>query len=401
MRYTGTEPAVAQLAAAAWGRMPEMVENTFARIVAEMPVYRQERFVSHEHLRASCEENLRLLLRALSEPGAPDLSKAVETGRERARQGAPLPELLRAFRIGFTEIWQNLVDLAGADGDTGALVAATRGIWTLIDDYTEALTSAYRETVTTIMRTQHEKRLALLEALFTGATATQGMLWEIARVLDLSLDGTFVVVAAQTPALGHEPLPGIENALRQRHHASAWRLAPELQVGVVSLGAASGAQPVLALLKENATGRVGVSPVFTGLGNTARALHLARVALTGAKPGAVEVVQFAESPLAGLVASDPEASAQLAHQVLRPLLELPPEDRNVLLLTLRAWFDCRGSTKLVAERVFCHPNTVRHRLKKITDELGRSLADPADIAELGTALRALTLFPETERLPRS
>ncbi|TVT36879.1 PucR family transcriptional regulator [Amycolatopsis rhizosphaerae] len=401
MRYTGTEPAVAQLAAAAWVRMPKLVESAFTKIVAEIPVYRNERFVSHGQLRASCEENLRFLVGALRESGTPDLSSAVATGRERARQGAPLPELLRAFRIGFTEVWQSLVELAEADGDTDALVAATRGIWALIDDYTEALTSAYRETVASIVRTQHEKRLALLEALFSGATATQGVLWEIARMLDLSLDGTFVVVAAQTPGLGQEPLPGIENALRQRHHASAWRLSPELQAGVVSLRAPEGAEPVLALLKENATGRVGVSPVFSGLGNTARALHLARVALAGAMPGTVEVVQFTESPLAGLVASDPEASAHLAHQVLRPLLELPPEDRNVLLLTLRAWFDCRGSTKLVAERVFCHPNTVRHRLKKITDELGRSLADPADIAELGTALRALTLFPETAQLPRS
>ncbi|WAL67485.1 helix-turn-helix domain-containing protein [Amycolatopsis cynarae] len=401
MRYTGTEPAVAQLADAAWVRMPKLVESAFTKIVTEIPVYRNERFVSHGHLRTSCEENLRFLVGALRESGTPDLSKAVDTGRERARQGAPLPELLRAFRIGFTEVWQSLVELAEADGDTDVLVAATRGIWALIDDYTEALTSAYRETVAAIVRTQHEKRLALLEALFSGATATQGVLWEIAGLLDLSLDGTFVVVAAQTPGLGQEPLPGIENALRQRHHASAWRLSPELQAGVVSLRAPEGAEPVLALLKENATGRVGVSPVFSGLGNTARALHLARVALAGAMPGTVEVVQFTESPLAGLVASDPEASAHLAHQVLRPLLELPPEDRNVLLLTLRAWFDCRGSTKLVAERVFCHPNTVRHRLKKITDELGRSLADPADIAELGTALRALTLFPETAQLPRN
>ena len=111
------------------------------------------------------------------------------------------------------------------------------------------------------------------------------------------------------------------------------------------------------------------------------------------------MVQFNESPLAGLVASAPEASVQLAHHVLQPILDLPGDDRNVLLLTLRAWFECQGSTKLTSERMFCHPNTIRHRLKRITEELGRSLTDPADIAELGAALRALQMFPDTAHLP--
>ncbi|GAB3006564.1 PucR family transcriptional regulator [Amycolatopsis acidiphila] len=399
MRYTGAEPAVARLAAAARARLPEMTEDTFAHIIAEMPVYADARFVSHEKLWSSCDANLRFLLRALEEPGTPDLSQAAATGQERAHQGAPLPELLRAFRIGFTEVWQQFVELTGSDDDTAGLIAATRALWTLIDDYTETLTEAYRTTLAEITRTRHEKRLALVEALFAGGTATEGTLWDIARMLDLSLDGTYLVVAAETPGLGQEPLPGMENLLRERLYASAWRLTPELRVGVVSLRERNAADAVMGLLKENATGRIGVSPVFTGLGNTARALHLARVALSSLMPGTSGIVQFTESPLAGLVASDPEAAAQLAHQVLRPVLELPGEDRNVLLMTLRAWFDCRGSTKLIAERVYCHPNTVRHRLKRITDELGRSLTDPADIAELGTALRALTMFPDAAHLP--
>ena len=397
MRYAGAESVVAELAAAAWTLMPEMIDATFAKIVDEMAVYREERFVSHEDLRASCDANLRFLLRSLEEPSPPDLSKAAATGRERARLGAPLPEVLRAFRIGFTEVWQRFVDLGG--DDTGSVVRATRAIWCLMDDYIEVLTVTYRQTLAEITRRRHEKRLALVEALFAGGSVTGGTLWDIARVLDLTIDGTFLVVAAETPGLGQEPLPGIEKLLREKHHASAWRLTPDLQVGVVSLRDPTAADPVMKLLKENATGRVGVSPVFTGLGNTSRALHLARVALSSLMPGTSGIVQFTESPLAGLVASDPEASVQLAHQVLRPVLALPAEECNVLLLTLRAWFDCRGSTKLTAERVYCHPNTVRHRLKRITDELGRSLSDPADIAELGTALRALSMFPDAAHLP--
>ena len=69
------------------------------------------------------------------------------------------------------------------------------------------------------------------------------------------------------------------------------------------------------------------------------------------------------------------------------------------LLTLRAWFGCQGSTNLTAKQIYCHPNTVRLRLRRITEVLGRSLSDPADIAEVGTALRALNMFPGTAHLP--
>jgi hypothetical protein len=393
MPYTGAEPAVAELAAAVRARMPELVENTFARIVTELPGYREARFMSHEDLRALCETIVRLVVRALAEPGIPDLSPIADIGGERARQGAPLPELVRALRIGGTEVWQRFVAMAGHD--SGVLVAATSAVWTLTDECAEVLTAAYRETADEIMQTRHEKRLAVVEALFAGSTVDD----TLARLLELPVDGAFLVGAAETSGPGQKPLPGIENLLRERQHPSAWRLTPELQAGVVSLRDQHGADPVLALLKENATGRIGVSPAFTGLGNTARALHLARVALSSLLPGTSGIVQFNESPLAGLVASDPAASAQLAHQVLRPILEMPAEERHVLLLTLRAWFDCRGSTKLIAERVFCHPNTVRHRLRRITGELGRSLTDPADIAELGTALRVLTMFPDLARFP--
>jgi hypothetical protein len=392
---------VVELAAAVEARLPELIDRTVRQILDEIPVYGSGEFVTHEQLRASTAANLNLVMRALREAGPPDLSEASVTGRARALQGSPLPELLRAFRIGFTEVWNELVERAaqGAPGDLPSLVSATSAIWSLLDDYAESLTSTYRDTTAELMITQQKERSALVEALFAGSAVTQGALWDIARLLDLSLDGTFVVVAAETPGLGQEALPRIENRLRERNHGSAWRLTPDLQVGVVSLRDPHACDVVLDLLREEVHGRVGVSPVYTGLANTARALHLARVALSSLLPGRSGTVQFGESPLAVLVASAPEASAQLAHHVLRPVLDLPADDRDVLLSTLNAWFDCGGSTDSTAARLFCHPNTVRHRLRRVSEALGRSLRDPADIAELGAALRAQQLFSDRVHLP--
>ncbi|WP_340687737.1 helix-turn-helix domain-containing protein [Amycolatopsis coloradensis] len=397
----GSAAVVAELAVEVEKQLPALIDSTVGQIRAEMPVYRDAQFVSHAELRTSVRNNLEFVMRTLRGTEEPDLAQARATGRARALQGAPLPELLRAYRIGLTEVWNRFVDLTASSEhqDLRGLVAATSAIWALIDDYAEALTTTYRDTTAEVMLAHQSRRSALVEALFAGGAATEGTLWDIARVLELSLDGTYVVVAAETPRVGHEPLPQIENRLRERHHASAWRLTPDLQVGVVSMRDPVASQVIIELLGENQTGRIGVSPVFTGLGNTSRALHLARVALSSLMPGSTGMVQFNESPLAGLVASAPEASVQLAHHVLRPVLDLPGDDRNVLLLTLRAWFECQGSTKLTSERMFCHPNTIRHRLKRISEELGRSLTDPADIAELGAALRALHMFPDTSHLP--
>ncbi|WP_326837144.1 helix-turn-helix domain-containing protein [Amycolatopsis rhabdoformis] len=397
----GLAPVVSALAADVDTAMPELIDATMHQILEQMPVYRDERFVTHAELRNSVRANLDYALRTLRGEDVPDVSQARATGRARALQGAPLPEVLRAFRIGLTEVWHRFVLLTarGENQDLAGLVAATAAVWALVDDYAEALTSSYRDAAAEVVVAHQNRRSALVEALFAGGAATEGTLWDIARVLELSVDGSFVVVAAETPRLGHEPLPKIELRLREAQHASAWRLTPDLQVGVVSLRDPSACKVTVDLLRETPVGRIGMSPVFSGLGNTSRALHFARVALSSMAPGSTGLVQFTESPLAGLVASAPEASVQLAHHVLRPILDLPGDDRNVLLLTLRAWFDCQGSTKLTSERMFCHPNTIRHRLRRITDELGRSLTDPADIAELGAALRALHLFPDTSHLP--
>lgn len=95
-----------------------------------------------------------------------------------------------------------------------------------------------------------------------------------------------------------------------------------------------------------------------------------------------------------MLTSAPEEATQLAHQVLGPLLELG-DDGAVLLETLSAWFDSGGSTNEAAQRSYCHPNTVRYRLRKLQDILGRSLTNPTEAAELLAALRALRTYPAT------
>jgi sugar diacid utilization regulator len=100
------------------------------------------------------------------------------------------------------------------------------------------------------------------------------------------------------------------------------------------------------------------------------------------------VTALLSNPLAALVAQYRDESWRVARQVLRGVLELPPDDRCALLATLQAWFDRSGSVERADEALYCHPNTVRYRLQELT---GRSMTEPWAVAELATAVQLYTL----------
>jgi DNA-binding PucR family transcriptional regulator len=75
-----------------------------------------------------------------------------------------------------------------------------------------------------------------------------------------------------------------------------------------------------------------------------------------------------------------------ARAVLDGLADLTDEERDILLETFRAWQDNEASADNAAKVLFCHPSTVRQRLRRIEKRTGRSLWRPRDVAELCLAL---------------
>ena len=67
--------------------------------------------------------------------------------------------------------------------------------------------------------------------------------------------------------------------------------------------------------------------------------------------------------------------------VMRPLADAGP----TLIETLDAYFDCGGAIEACASKLFVHPNTVRYRLKRITDFTGRDPTEPRDAYVLRVA----------------
>ena len=84
-------------------------------------------------------------------------------------------------------------------------------------------------------------------------------------------------------------------------------------------------------------------PVYTGLERTSQALHLAWIALASSPADDPMVNVFDDAPLPVLLVSSPTTSYRVTKTILGPLLDINPDERDILLNTLAAFFTFQGS----------------------------------------------------------
>jgi sugar diacid utilization regulator len=393
-RGADPDPHIVELSKLLLARAPELGEALADRLFREVDAYRDGTVVTRDEVRNSCEANLTFVFDSLAGHADVDVSPAEYTGTARALAGAPLPAVMTAYRIGFRFMWEETLAAARAAGiPTESILDATARVFLAQDTFTQAMANAYRQQLTAQILEREEERSALVEALLSRRITDTQSLWEAADLLRLPTAGPYVVVAAELPAIGKLGLPAIENKLSTRDIRSAWRLLPDLHVGIVHVRIPDTVGTLISVLRQAATVRVGISPPFDDLAETSDALRFARLAITGKPSGDSLVTVFDDTPLAVAAVSAPEVMAKIRSSVLKGLNKLPPAERTILLDTFQAWLEAGGSANDTAEKIFCHPNTVRHRLRRIEELTGRSLSRPRDIAELCLA------FEVEQRLP--
>jgi sugar diacid utilization regulator len=245
-----------------------------------------------------------------------------------------------------------------------------------------ALVAGHRDEQNRQLLAEGSQRSSVIDALLEGRAFDDWSLRDLAGHLRLPINGPFVVVAAHVPSAGDEPLPEIGSKLRSLDIFSAWRLLPDLQVGVVHVKSERKLDMVIGLVSRMTTARVGVSAAFGDLRDTRRALHVARVMLRGPTDSTSSVAVFDGSILATAAVSAPEAMIKAVGAALDGFGDLSDEDREMLFETFRVWQNNDASVRGAAEVLICHPNTVRHRLRRIEKHTGRSLSRPRDVAEL-------------------
>lgn len=394
-------PEHLELARAMLRRLPEFADRLATLLSEEEEHYRRVNAAAPDELRKVCEANLRRALSAVLEGQDLALDAARKTGRAQARQGVPLPSVLRAFRIAGTFAYETLVEQA-PHGTIAPdqLVRISGSVWKTIDLYSDVLAAAYREVAAESARENEQARLDLLDTVLDGRLRSDIDPDETARILGLPSAGTLVVVVCADRAAGTQAGNAADSAsrtgaappLRAGRWRSVWRPGPDTEVGIVAV---ERTEDLRALREELGGGSlaVGMSRPFAGLAETPTAFGRARVALRSLPRGRTGVAVFGESPVPTLVAGSPALARDVARAVLAGVLSLPAVERKVLLDTLSAWFHSGGAAKTAADGLFVHPNTVRYRMRRIQDLTRRDPADPIGAAELYVALETVRLDP--------
>jgi DNA-binding PucR family transcriptional regulator len=215
----------------------------------------------------------------------------------------------------------------------------------------------------------------VLDGLLDGRGGDPVFLRTASELLGMPLSGRLLVVVAPPDAAGEPTLPEPGPALLRRGVRSVWGARSGAQVGVVALGA-SCELDVRRWLEDLAQGPVGVSAVVEGAAAAAGAYRLAETAARTLPAGVRRVVPIDERLPEALLSNSPEISSRLVGQSFGRLLELPEEERAVLLETLAAFLAADGSPTRAADELYCHRNTVMHRLRRIEAVTGRKLTDP-------------------------
>ena len=394
MTHDSPDPTVAGLATELLANIDALADALGDRIAGQIDAYGQAGIVSRVDLRRSLVANMEHILGRLSGSGGPDLEVPRRIGHTRAIQDVPLAEVLRAYRLGFTFVWQRLLEAARRSGQASvdALLDTATTVWELADEFSMAMTGGYRETMAERMIAADRRRSGIVAALLEGAGTPSA--WEVAKLLGLPYEGKFLVVVVDVADEGIPPFPHVEETLQRLDVVSAWRSHSDHEVGVLSIGHRRAPATVIEELARKARARMGASPPFMRLDGAARALRLAQVAMEAQPVGTTGIRQLEDEPLVDLLVRDKDMTHRFVTRVLGQVLALPDDDRSTLLATAGAWLDAHGSAGAAAKVLYCHENTVRYRMHRLEDHLGGGLDDPRRLSDLSAALRAIRLFPE-------
>lgn len=337
--------------------------------------------------RERCVANVRSVLAATVSSSGFDAESAIENGADRARQGMTVSTLIESDRIAFRRLWRLLVDEADLQSIDAKIVQQLTANLHLAEElFATAMFSGYRDQQQRQLLQEMSHGTLMIDTLLKGHAHDAWRLWEIANDLRLPTEGPFAVIAAELPCAGYEALPDIESKLRSLDIFSAWRLLPDLHVGIAHIASDRHRDNILSLLTRMATRRIGVSACYDDLRDTPVALHFAKVSLRGHDRADGKISVFDGSMLATAAVSAPSVMVKSAAIALDGFADLPPAEREMLFDTFRVWVDNDESVRASAEILFVHPNTVRKRLHRIEQRTGRSLSRSRDVIELSLAL---------------
>ena len=270
------------------------------------------------------------------------------------------------------------------------LTALTVGILKYSRDLAFTAASAYANAAEARGTWDSRMEASVVDAVVRGDTGPELLSRAAALNWDTTAPATVVV---GTPAPGRDGADGeggserasqdVRDIAAQHGRAALTDVHGTWLVAIVS-GQLSLTDKFLGdLLSAFSNGPVVIGPTAPML---TAAYHSASEAISGMNAvggwrGAPRPVLARELLPERALMGDASAIVALHTDVMGPLADAGP----TLIETLDAYLDCGGAIEACARKLFVHPNTVRYRLKRITDFTGRDPTQPRDAYVLRVA----------------
>jgi hypothetical protein len=385
--------------------LDSLAEDMTAAILREVPACgRLDDDACARVVRQVARDAVRQFAARLADPASPAEPMARtfrDIGRVAAADRRGLDPLHAALRVGARVAWQRLCEKARRDGgDADVFARIGEAIFRYLDELAAASSAGYAEARAELAGDSGRLRRRLLDLLVSDPPAPPEAISSAARAVGWPLPRQVAVVALADRASGlPRPLPplpaGVLAGLSRRE---PYLLVPDpdgpgrlrlLEAGLrdwrTAGTPADGAAPGWV---------AGIGPAVP-IACASASLRWARQALAlaerGLARGADGIVRCDDHLATLVLLADTELAGLLSGHALAPLRRLRPEQADRLAETLLAWLESADNAEMAARHLHVHPQTVRYRLRQITELFGDRLSDPDARFTLQAALRVRRL----------
>ncbi|MFG2003792.1 PucR family transcriptional regulator [Spirillospora sp. NPDC048911] len=372
--------------------LPSLAEEIIEEIPRALPEYdrpMQGPYVTA--LQIGVERALNQFVARVAE-AAPDAHRHDDTyrrlGRFEAHEGRSLDSLQAAYRIGAQVAWRRLMTIAARhDLSSSVMAQLADALFGYMNELASLSLSGYMDARPTQVEDQRRRLLQLILARRPGSDRAIAELAELTE-WNVPDEVTLVVVPHDARC--------VREALDDDVLVDLTADEPRLLVPCRAPDGRPEALPAgrRAMLAEAFPDGGVATGLTVPLEHAADSLRWARQALTLIEAGVLDdgPVTSCEDHLVTLwLLADCALVDQLARRHLGGMNELEPGQRERLLATLHTWLTTRGTAAEMADELHVHPQTVRHRIKRLEKELGGRLTDPDARFAIEIVLRAMSL----------
>ena len=350
---------MAELALHAREGLAACSDESVRRIHATIPAYRHGAQVDAEDLWWSLYRNNELLLVLLWRGGVmtqQEREARYRLGVRRARQGMQLTDVMRAFRIGYSVLWESVLQRARALGDEVTNLLVDKGVllWATLDEVSSEVAEAHMVT-TSALDTDIRRRSTTLLAGIREWPDQRAATEAGVRAFGMDPAGVFLVAVHDSDVIWNEYGTAV----------TVESVATQVVLTEVDSEDAISERILVDQLRKRGVRRGGIGLPRRGVGGARMSLADAERAFHAAAPLGGGLIRFREHWI-GSLAMDLQETLQPVASGLTVLLR----GDDALRSTVDAVLACDGNLRATGELLNLQPNSVAYRVSRIEELTG-------------------------------